>query len=135
MRRNLSKLLLAGLTLFVLSCVQNKQGQIIYSPYPVSLNISQNLKGSVEIKNVKVAEEGKNYVVQIELKNNSESYKNLLYRVLLFNQKGLKIDYPTLGWTAASIAPGDTLYLKVVVPKSVGKISKVEIDLKSPEGV
>ena len=135
MRFNLSSFLIASLTLLVLSCAQNPKRQIIYSPYSVSLNISQNLKGSVEVEKVRVAEEKGNYVIQIELKNNSDSYKNLVYRVLLFDQKGLKIDYPSLGWITAGIAPKDRLFIKVVVPKSVGKISKVEIDLKSPEGV
>lgn len=104
----------------------------ISSPYPVKIKVWKELQGLLKVERVVVVPKGDKYVIQFTVKSESDSSINFLYRVLVYNQQGLIPDFLTEKWTVASLDPYGERIFEVVIPKKVvGKISKVEVDLKT----
>jgi uncharacterized protein YcfL len=121
--------------LFFVACTPPQSVQQppkIYSSFPVDIKIGNNLQQLINVERVVVVPQKDKYIVQFTVKSNSNTRVNFLYRVLAYNQQGLIADYLTEKWNFASIDPYGERHFEVVIPKKViGKLSRVEIDLKT----
>ena len=110
------------------------QPTVINSPVPVGVEISENLKDTVRLERVVVIRKGDNYIIQLTLRNFSDSPLNVLYKVDLYNSSGLKVDFLTSKWAVLEIDSKSEKIVKVLVPKRiVGNLSSVKVYLKTFE--
>jgi len=110
------------------------QPTVINSPVPVNVDVSENLKNLVRLESIVVTPKGENYIIQLSLRNFSESPLNVLYKVDLYNSRGLKVDFLTSKWTVLEIDSKGEKIVKVVIPKRVvGNLSSVKVYLKTFE--
>jgi uncharacterized protein YcfL len=130
-----NKFVLPLFILFFVACTPPQlvqQPPKIYSSFPVDIKIGNNLQQLINVERVAVVSKKDNYIVQFTVKSNSSARLNFLYRVLAYNQQGLIADFLTEKWNVASIDPYSERHFEVVIPKKViGKLSRVEIDLKT----
>ncbi len=106
----------------------------VQSPVPVTAEVSKELENSVRLERIVVVPKGDNYIIQLTLRNFSDSPLNVLYKVELYNSEGLKVDFLTSKWTTLELDSNGERVVKVVVPKRVvGKLSSVKVYVKTFE--
>jgi len=95
------------------------------------IKIAPNLRDKIIVKNLKVYSKKNLTIITLFLKNNTSKPLTCLRKLIVFTKTGNTLDLPNFEDTYFHLDPYEEKYIKIVIPQSLDKLSKVIVYIKS----